>query len=172
MHIALKNLHVMDIGGLSEEIIIDIFTEGGMLPKTDPAPMCPKCEGQTKASTDNSRKLGWVWRCMNRRKRTCSGKANPLSNTFFEKSLINFSDMFILLCLFVWKFPISKALTITNFYRAKREQKQMSSETINDYFPYLFASHNNKLLGGPEESDLDPLSYKDNCDEDLDWENY
>ncbi|GIY14924.1 hypothetical protein CEXT_809391 [Caerostris extrusa] len=24
--------------------------------------MCPKCEGQTKASTDNSRKLGWVWR--------------------------------------------------------------------------------------------------------------
>ncbi|GIY40320.1 hypothetical protein CEXT_36341 [Caerostris extrusa] len=64
----------MDIGGLSEEIIIDIFTEGGMLPMKDPAPMCPKCEGQTKASTDNSRKLGWVWRCMNRRKRTCSGK--------------------------------------------------------------------------------------------------
>ncbi|GIY22534.1 DDE_Tnp_IS1595 domain-containing protein [Caerostris darwini] len=131
------------------------YRKGGMLPKKDPAPMCPKCEGQTKSSTDNSRKLGWVWRCMNRRKRACSGKVNPLSNTFFKKSLITFSDMFILLCLFVWKFPITKALTITNFYRAKREQKQMSSETINDYFAYfrevaeVFASHNNKLLGGP-----------------------
>ncbi|GIY13603.1 hypothetical protein CDAR_567351 [Caerostris darwini] len=62
MHTALKNLHVMDIGGLSDETIIDIFTEGEMLPKKDPAPMCPKCEGQTKGSTDNSRTLGWVWR--------------------------------------------------------------------------------------------------------------
>ncbi|GIY85275.1 hypothetical protein CDAR_508241 [Caerostris darwini] len=60
MHTALKNLHAMDIGGLSKETIIEIFTEGGMLPKKDLAPMCPKCEGQTNSSTDKARKLGWI----------------------------------------------------------------------------------------------------------------
>ncbi|GIY62508.1 DDE_Tnp_IS1595 domain-containing protein [Caerostris darwini] len=88
MHTALKNLHVMDIGGLSEETIIDIFTEGGMLPKKDPVPMCLKCEGQTKASTDNSRKLGWVWWCKNRTKRKCSGKRGSRSMCFLSQQNI------------------------------------------------------------------------------------
>ncbi|GIY67182.1 hypothetical protein CEXT_133121 [Caerostris extrusa] len=77
-----------------------------MLPKKDPAPMCPKCEGQRRR-----RIIPESWD-------GCGGAR------------------------------IGNVL-------AKRGQKQMSSETINDYFTYfrevaeVFASHRNKLLGSP-----------------------
>ncbi|GIY74595.1 hypothetical protein CEXT_146741 [Caerostris extrusa] len=102
MHSALKNLHILDIGSLSEETITEIFTEYGMLPtKQDSIPLCPKCGVETRVEVDKARRLNWNWRCIHKSK--CSGRVNPLANTFFEKILISFADVFVLMCLFVEK---------------------------------------------------------------------
>ncbi|GIX98342.1 DDE_Tnp_IS1595 domain-containing protein [Caerostris darwini] len=153
MHSALKNLHILDIGSLSEETITDIFTQYGMLPKKEDAiPLCPKCGVETRVEVDKARRLNWNWRCKHKRK--CSGRVNPLANTIFEKILISFADVFVLMCFFVWRFPLVRALTIVNSYRARRGLKNMSTETIADYFSYfrevaeIIASHHSNLFGG------------------------
>ncbi|GFU24927.1 suppressor of SWI4 1 homolog [Nephila pilipes] len=69
----------------TEETVKDILTEARVLLGRISTPMYPICGRETSANKDYSRKLGWVWICKNKYRFGCSGKINPLSNTFFKK---------------------------------------------------------------------------------------
>ncbi|GFU25216.1 hypothetical protein NPIL_275571 [Nephila pilipes] len=84
MHPSLENINLFDIGSLKEETVKDILTEARVLPDRISTPICPICGHETSANKDSSRKLGWVWICKSKYRFGCSGKINPLSNTFFE----------------------------------------------------------------------------------------
>ncbi|GFS38055.1 uncharacterized protein NPIL_201531 [Nephila pilipes] len=156
MHPSLENINLFDIGSLKEETVKDILTEARVLADRISTPICPICGHETSANKDSSRKLGWVWICKNKYRFGCSGKINPLSNTFFENIKIRLLDVFLLIICFVTKMQVSLVLEHLNLFRNRRGQPQMSWATIVDFYSLMrevteiVASHHDKLLGGPE----------------------
>ncbi|GFS31443.1 DDE_Tnp_IS1595 domain-containing protein, partial [Nephila pilipes] len=160
MHPSLENINLFDIGSLKEETVKDILTEARVLPDRISTPICPICGHETSANKDSSRKLGWVWICKNKYRYGCSGKINPLSNTFFENIKIRLLDVFLLIICFVTKMQVSLVLEHLNLFRNRRGQPQMSWATIVDFYSRMrevteiVASHHDKLLGGPDKTIL------------------
>ncbi|GFU24700.1 uncharacterized protein NPIL_88621 [Nephila pilipes] len=160
MHPSLENINLFDIGSLKEETVKDILTEARVLPDRISTPICPICGHETSANKDSSRKLGWVWICKNKYRFGCSGKINPLSNTFFENIKIRLLDVFLLIICFVTKMQVSLVLEHLNLFRNRRGQPQTSWATIVDFYSRMrevteiVASHHDKLLGGPDKTIL------------------
>ncbi|GFU43834.1 uncharacterized protein NPIL_173621 [Nephila pilipes] len=160
MHPSLENINLFDIGSLKEETVKDILTEARVLADRISTPICPICGHETSANKDSSRKLGWVWICKNKYRFGCSGKINPLSNTFFENIKIRLLDVFLLIICFVTKMQVSLVLEHLNLFRNRRGQPQMSWATIVDFYSRMrevteiVASHHDKLLGGPDKTIL------------------
>ncbi|GFT66770.1 hypothetical protein NPIL_205702 [Nephila pilipes] len=172
MHPSLENINLFDIGSLKEETVKDILTEARVLPDRISTLICPICGRETSANKESSRKLGWVWICKNKYRFGCSGKINPLSNTFFENIKIHLLDVFLLIICFVTKMQVNLVLEHLNLFRKRRGQPQMSWPTIDDFYSRLrevteiVASHHDKLLGGPALSDDDEVPFVDDVDGD------
>jgi hypothetical protein len=140
-------------------IIAQEFAENvGLIPKKEPCPCCPICNGKTSVVNCSQTKFGWIWKCKKRwkskEKGGCNGSVNPSKNSFFENTNLPINYQLAILLCFHWKIGLNFLLK----HLSLMDLRQISKQTVCDYYSYcreicdVIASNSQILLGGPNLS--------------------
>ncbi|GIY03082.1 DDE_Tnp_IS1595 domain-containing protein [Caerostris darwini] len=158
MHPALRYLsyHTWHTILESEETAIKFMQEVGLIPgENSPCPPCPVCGAETRVNKVSGRKLSFRYVCSTRRTAMCTGTLSALKNTIMEDCKMPFRDIMAILLSFVKKIQVTEVIASMMNWRAFRQEKTISNESVIDYYKTfrgiaeIIASHHSKQLGGP-----------------------
>jgi hypothetical protein len=133
MHPFLENLSLYTLRELisDESKCIKLLTDLKVLPDPASPPSCPSCHHPLFVNSDPNRKLGFLFRCLNK---GCLKRFSATKDTFLEELKISIPDILFLIVTWIKMMANKEAFKEINAYRKSINKKSLSNKTVTEYF--------------------------------------